>query len=42
MYPLPEMPLVVVCATIASCDDYDEIVVWGEAHLHSLITTSPR
>ena len=32
MYPLPEVLLLVVCATIASCDDYDEIVVWGEAH----------
>ena len=33
MYPLPEVLLLVVCATVASCDDYDEIVVWGEAHL---------
>src|ERR1700693_635232 len=33
MYSLPEVLLLVVCATIASCDDYDEIVAWGEAHL---------
>jgi predicted transposase YbfD/YdcC len=33
MYALPEVLLLVVCATIASCDDYDEIVAWGEAHL---------
>jgi hypothetical protein len=33
MDALPEVLLLVVCATIASCDDYDEIVAWGEAHL---------
>jgi predicted transposase YbfD/YdcC len=33
MYSLPEVLLLVVCATIASCDDYDEIAAWGEAHL---------
>jgi predicted transposase YbfD/YdcC len=33
MYSLREVLLLVVCATIASCDDYDEIVAWGEAHL---------
>ncbi len=27
------MLLLVVCGTIASCDDYDDIVEWGEAHL---------
>ncbi len=32
-YPLPEVLLRVVCGTIASCDDYDDIVDWGEAHL---------
>jgi len=30
---LPEVLLLVVCGTIASCDDYDDIVDWGEAHL---------
>ena len=33
MYPLPEVLLLVVCATIAGCDDYDEIADWGEARL---------
>jgi predicted transposase YbfD/YdcC len=32
-YPLPEVLLLVVCGTIASCDDYTDIVDWGEAHL---------
>jgi predicted transposase YbfD/YdcC len=32
-YPLPEVLLLVVCGTIASCDDYDDIVEWGETHL---------
>jgi len=32
-YPLPEVLLLVVCGTIASCDDYDDIVDWGGAHL---------
>ena len=33
MYPLPEVLLPVVRATIAGCDDYDEIADWGEARL---------
>jgi predicted transposase YbfD/YdcC len=32
-HPLPEVLLLVVCGTIASCDDYEDIVDWGEAHL---------
>lgn len=36
MYPLPEVLLLVVCATIAGCDDYDEIADWGEARLEFL------
>ena len=35
-HPLPEVLLLVVCGTIASCDDYDDIVEWGEAHLEFL------
>jgi len=31
MYPLPEVRLPVVCATMAGGDDYDEIAAWGEA-----------
>jgi predicted transposase YbfD/YdcC len=33
MYPLPEVLLLVVCATIASCDDFDDIAAWGEMHV---------
>ena len=33
MYPLREVLFLVVCGTIASGDDYDDIVDWGEAHL---------
>lgn len=32
-HPLPEVLLLVVCGTIADCDDYDHIALWGEAHL---------
>lgn len=32
-YPIHEVLLLVVCATIASCDDFDDIVAWGEHHL---------
>ena len=32
-YPLKEVLLLVTCATIASCDDFEEIVSWGEHHL---------
>lgn len=36
MYPLQEVLLLVTCATIASCDDFDEIVEWGEQRLDFL------
>jgi predicted transposase YbfD/YdcC len=39
-YPLKEVLLLVVAATIADCDDYDEIALWGEAHLDFLRTHS--
>ena len=32
-HPLAEILLLVVCGTIADCDDYDHIAAWGEAHL---------
>jgi predicted transposase YbfD/YdcC len=35
-YPLPEVLLLVVCGSIADCDDYEGIAAWGEAHLHFL------
>lgn len=36
MYRLDEVLLLVTCATIASCDDFDDIVAWGEHHLDFL------
>ena len=36
MYPLKEVLLLVVCATIASCDDFYDIVAWAEHHLDFL------
>src|SRR5580692_8008274 len=33
LYPLYEMLLLVTCATIAGCDDFDDIVAWGKHHL---------
>ena len=33
MHPLAEVLFLVVCGTIADCDDYDDIAAWGEAHL---------
>ncbi len=35
-YPLREMLFLAVCATIANCDDYEDIVDWGEANLKFL------
>jgi predicted transposase YbfD/YdcC len=35
-HPLPEVLLLVVCGTIADCDDYEGIADWGEAHLSFL------
>jgi predicted transposase YbfD/YdcC len=32
-HPLPEVLLLVVCGTIGSCDDFDEIVAWGKDNL---------
>ena len=31
-YPLREVLFLVTCATIAGCDDYDEIAAWGQHH----------
>jgi DDE_Tnp_1-associated/Transposase DDE domain len=36
VYPLSEVLLLVTCATIAGCDDFDDIVAWGEEHLDFL------
>jgi hypothetical protein len=32
MYPLKEVLLLITCATIAGCDDFDDIAAWGEHH----------
>ena len=40
MYPLREVILLVVCGTIADCDDYDDIAEWGEAHVDFLRSMS--
>ena len=32
-HPIKDVLLLVVCATIASCDEFDDIVAWGEHHL---------
>jgi hypothetical protein len=34
--PLREVLLLVVCGTIAYCDDYNAIADWGETHLDFL------
>jgi len=36
LHPLPEILLLVVCGTIADCDDYEDIAAWGEAHIDFL------
>jgi hypothetical protein len=41
MYPLSEVLLLVTCATIASCDDFDAIALWGEHHLDFLRKFAP-
>ncbi|MGH6841775.1 MAG: ISAs1 family transposase [Methylocella sp.] len=35
-HPLPEVLLLVVCATMAGCEDYEAIAAWGEKHLSFL------
>jgi len=41
VYPLAEVLLLLTCATIASCDDFDDIVAWGEDHLDFLRMFAP-
>ena len=36
LHPLPEILFLVVCGTIADCDDYEDIAAWGAAHLDFL------
>ncbi len=35
-HPLAEVLFLVTCASIAGCDDYDEIADWGDHHLDFL------
>lgn len=37
-YPLAEVLLLLTCATIAGCDDFEDIVAWGNQHLRFLRT----
>jgi predicted transposase YbfD/YdcC len=41
VYPLAEVLLLLTSATIASCDDFDDIVDWGEHHLDFLRMFAP-
>jgi len=36
VYPLAEVLLLLTCATIASCDDFDDIAAWGRHHIDFL------
>lgn len=36
LHPLPEILFLVVCGSIADCDDYEDIAAWGAAHLEFL------
>ena len=40
-YPLKEVLFLAVCGTMADCDDFENIVAWGEAHLDFLRRFSP-
>jgi predicted transposase YbfD/YdcC len=35
-YPLAEVLFLLTCATLTGCDDFDDIVAWGEHHLDFL------
>src|SRR5271154_6321840 len=41
VYPLSEVLLLLTCATIASCDDFDEIAAWGNHQLDLLRKFAP-
>jgi hypothetical protein len=40
-YPLPEIPLLLLCATIAGADDFVEVTLWGEQHVTFLRRFQP-
>ncbi len=41
VYPLAEVLFLMTCTTIADCDDFDDIVAWGEHHLDFLRRLAP-
>jgi predicted transposase YbfD/YdcC len=41
VFPLAEVLLLLTCATIADCDDFDDIVAWGKHHLGLLRRFAP-
>lgn len=41
LFPLAEVLLLLTYATISSCDDFDDIVAWGEHHLGFLRQFAP-
>jgi predicted transposase YbfD/YdcC len=41
LYPLPEILLLLLCATVAGADDFVEITLWGEQHLDFLRRFEP-
>lgn len=40
-YPIEEVLFLITCATICSCDDFEDIVDWGETHIEFLRQFSP-
>jgi predicted transposase YbfD/YdcC len=41
VYPLAEVLLLLTCATISSCDDFDDIAAWGRHHMDFLRRFAP-
>ena len=41
VYPLAEVLLLLTCATLSSCDDFEDIVAWGEHHIDFLRMFAP-
>ncbi len=41
LYPLPEIIVLLLCATLAGADDFVEMTLWGERHLAFLRRLRP-
>ena len=41
VYPLAEVLLLLTCATVCSCDDFDDIAAWGRHHIDFLRRFAP-